>query len=191
MPPPVYCNNEACDKGHDLEADLYPVPDRGGISIGNPARRVEKQPVQNIAIEGVRDLSLDKAIAYSGGSNRRAQIDHATIRCGRQFHKTKNCMPTSVHQVTDPRPRPYCCASIGRAAAVLARVLLGLSVAGSGFGSMARNGARSRVWFPPWVNHERGRADGRSGHVGFPPIATNRCSTAKFRDVPGRNIPMP
>jgi hypothetical protein len=29
------------------------------------------------------------------------------------------------------------------------------------------------------------RADGRSGHVGFLPIATGFCRAAKFRDVPG------
>jgi hypothetical protein len=74
MPPPVYRNNEASDQGDDLEADLYPVPDRGGISISNPARRVEKQPVQKITIEGVRDFSLDKAIAYSAAAID-AQID--------------------------------------------------------------------------------------------------------------------
>jgi hypothetical protein len=68
MPPAVYRNDEAGDEGDDLEADLYPVPDRGGIPMGNPARRVEKQPVQNIAIEGVRDLSLDQAIAYSAAA---------------------------------------------------------------------------------------------------------------------------
>jgi hypothetical protein len=65
MPPPEYCNTEACDQGDYLEADLYPVPDRGGISMSNPARRVEKQPVQKITIGGVHDFSLDKAIPYS------------------------------------------------------------------------------------------------------------------------------
>jgi hypothetical protein len=29
-----------------------------------------------------------------------------------------------------------------------------------------------------------GRADGRSGQVGFPPIATEFCVAAEFRDVP-------
>jgi hypothetical protein len=28
-----------------------------------------------------------------------------------------------------------------------------------------------------------GRADSRSGHVGFPPIATDFCGAAKYRDV--------
>jgi hypothetical protein len=74
MPPPVYRNNEAGDEGDDLEADLYPVSDRGGIPMSNPARRVEKQPVQKISIEGVRDFSLDEAIAYSAAAIH-AQID--------------------------------------------------------------------------------------------------------------------
>jgi hypothetical protein len=56
LPPPKYRNNEACDQGDYLEADLYPVPDRRGISVSNPIR-----PVQNITIE-VRDFSLDKAM---------------------------------------------------------------------------------------------------------------------------------
>jgi hypothetical protein len=29
-----------------------------------------------------------------------------------------------------------------------------------------------------------GQVDGRSGHVGFPPIAIEFCVAAKFRDVP-------
>jgi hypothetical protein len=65
MPPPVYRNNEACDQCDYLEADLYPVPDWGGISMRNPARRVENQPVQKISIAVVRDFSLDQAIPYS------------------------------------------------------------------------------------------------------------------------------
>jgi hypothetical protein len=64
MPPPEYCNTEACDHGDYLEADLYPVLDWGGISMSNPARRVEKQPVQKITIGGVHDFSPDKAIPY-------------------------------------------------------------------------------------------------------------------------------
>jgi len=65
MPPPKYCNNEACDQGEYVEADLDPVPDWGGISMRNPARRVENQPVQKIAVAVVRDFSLDQAIPYS------------------------------------------------------------------------------------------------------------------------------
>jgi hypothetical protein len=37
--------------------------------------------------------------------------------------------------------------------------------------------------------HSRpGRADSRSGHVGFHPIATEFCVAAEFRDVPTREI---
>ncbi|MEH2567306.1 hypothetical protein [Bradyrhizobium sp. AZCC 2289] len=64
MPPPEYRNTEASDQGDYLEADLYPVPDRGGISMRNPARRVENQPVQKITAAVVRGFSLDKAIPY-------------------------------------------------------------------------------------------------------------------------------
>ena len=75
MPPPKYRNNEACDQGDYLEADLYPVPNRGGISISNPARAVENhQPVQKITIAGVLDFSLDKATLYSAAAID-AQID--------------------------------------------------------------------------------------------------------------------
>jgi hypothetical protein len=40
--------------------------------------------------------------------------------------------------------------------------------------------------------HSRpGRADGRSGYVGFPPILTGFRSAAEFRDVPQPDILMP
>jgi hypothetical protein len=65
VPPPEYRNTEASDQGDDLEADLHPVPDRGGISMRNPARRVENQPGQKITVAVVHDFSLDKAIPYS------------------------------------------------------------------------------------------------------------------------------
>jgi hypothetical protein len=65
MPPPECRNTEASDQGDYMEADLYPVPDRGGISMRNPARRVEKQPVQKITAAVIHDFSLDKAIPYS------------------------------------------------------------------------------------------------------------------------------
>src|ERR1022692_4515984 len=74
MPPPAYRNNEACDQGDYLDADLYPVPDRGGISMRNPARRVENQPVKKITTGVVRDFSLDQAIPYSAPAID-AQID--------------------------------------------------------------------------------------------------------------------
>jgi hypothetical protein len=56
LPPPKYRNKDACNQDNDLDANLYPVPDRRGISMNNPTR-----PDQNITIE-VRDFSLDKAI---------------------------------------------------------------------------------------------------------------------------------
>src|SRR5882757_7642717 len=75
MPPPEYRNNEACDQGDYLEADLHPVPNWGGISISNPARAVENhQPVQKITIAGVFDFSFDKATLYSAAAID-AQID--------------------------------------------------------------------------------------------------------------------
>ena len=64
MPPPKYRNNEACDQGDYLEAHYYPVPDRRGIPMSNPDRRVLKQvqnPGYRIRTVG-RDLSLGKAI---------------------------------------------------------------------------------------------------------------------------------
>ena len=95
MPPPEYRDTEASDQRDHVQADLDPVPDWGGISMRNPARRVEKQPVQKITIEAVRDFSLDKAIPYSAAAID-AQIDpddtsdnfikeklHANIRSSR------------------------------------------------------------------------------------------------------------
>jgi hypothetical protein len=95
MPPPEYRNTEASYQGDDLEADLYPVTDRGCVSMSNPARRVEKQPVQKITIGHVHDFSLDKTVPYSAAAIN-AQIDrddagdnfikeklHANIRSSR------------------------------------------------------------------------------------------------------------
>jgi hypothetical protein len=68
LPPPKYRNKEACNQDNDLDAHLYPVPDRRGISISNPIR-----PVQKIIIE-VRDFSLDKATPQFAAAIQ-AQID--------------------------------------------------------------------------------------------------------------------
>jgi hypothetical protein len=95
MPPPEYRNTEASEQGDDLEADLYPVPDRSGISMRNPARRVENQQVQKITAAVVHDFSLDEAIPYSAvaidaqidrddaGDNFLKQKLHAEIRSSR------------------------------------------------------------------------------------------------------------
>ena len=45
LPPPKYRNTEASDQGDYLEADLYPVPDRRGISMSNHFRPVYEQPI--------------------------------------------------------------------------------------------------------------------------------------------------
>jgi hypothetical protein len=68
LPPPKYRNKDACNQDSYLDADLYPVLDRRGISIGNPIR-----PVEKITME-VRDFSLDKAIAQFAAAIE-AQID--------------------------------------------------------------------------------------------------------------------
>ena len=88
MPPPEYRNTEASDQGEDLEADSYPVPDWGGVSMGNPARRVEKQPVQKITAAVVHDFSLDQAIPYSAVAID-AQIDRDDA--GDNFIKENSC----------------------------------------------------------------------------------------------------
>ena len=67
-PPAKYRDKEACNQDHDPDADLYPVPDRRGISISNPIR-----PVQNIIVE-ICDFSLDKAIPQFAAAIE-AQID--------------------------------------------------------------------------------------------------------------------
>src|SRR5262249_21832894 len=44
-PPPKYRNKEASNQETYLDADLYPVPDRRGISMNKPLRPVYQQPV--------------------------------------------------------------------------------------------------------------------------------------------------
>jgi hypothetical protein len=64
VPPAKYRNKEAPDERGNLEADCYPVPDRRGIPMSNPNRRVQKRvqnPVYRIRTPG-RDLSLGKAM---------------------------------------------------------------------------------------------------------------------------------
>jgi hypothetical protein len=57
-------NDQTGDQAEYLEADLDPVPDGGGVSVANPAWRLEK-PVQQIAAgEAVLGFSLDQAIPY-------------------------------------------------------------------------------------------------------------------------------
>jgi hypothetical protein len=58
VPPSEYRDKQACDQANCLDADLYRVLNRRGISMRNAAR----QPVQQIRIK-VGDLSLGKAIA--------------------------------------------------------------------------------------------------------------------------------
>jgi hypothetical protein len=70
-PPAKYRNKEACNQDHDLDADLYPVPDRRGISISSISNPI--RPVRKIIVE-VRDFSVDKAIAQFAAAIE-AQID--------------------------------------------------------------------------------------------------------------------
>jgi hypothetical protein len=118
MPPPEYCNNEACDQGGCLEADLDPVPDRGGISMSNPARRVENQPFQNITIGAIGDFSLGKAVPDDAVAID-AQIDRDDA--SDNFIKEKLHICSSSHWLHD---RLY--AAIGRVTAVIALGLPGL-----------------------------------------------------------------
>ena len=79
MPPPEYCNTEACDQGDCLEADLYPVPDRGGISLGNPARGVDAaQPAgEDAAARGLPRRRLHRD-ATGRREERAVQADEVT-----------------------------------------------------------------------------------------------------------------
>ena len=52
--PPEYHDKEASNQSEDHEADLYPVLDRGGVSMSNISVEVEK-------ISLGLDFSLDKA----------------------------------------------------------------------------------------------------------------------------------
>jgi hypothetical protein len=96
MPPPEYRNHEACDHRDDLEADLYPVKDRRGISMSNPIR-----PVQQIIIE-IPDFSLDKAIPQPAAPIE-AQIDRDDA--SDDFIKEKphaNIRSSSTDSMTEP-----------------------------------------------------------------------------------------
>ena len=121
LPPPKYRNKEACNQEDYLEADLYPVPDWGGVSMRNPARRVEKQPVQKITAAVVHDFSLDKAIPYSAVAID-AQIDRDDA--SDDFRKEKPHANIRLSS-TDPMTRPYH-SPIGRVTAVIALALPGL-----------------------------------------------------------------
>jgi hypothetical protein len=64
MPPPKYCNKETSDQRKYLKAHYDPVPDRRGVSMSNPNRRVHKRlqnPVDGIRTVG-RDFPLGQAI---------------------------------------------------------------------------------------------------------------------------------
>jgi hypothetical protein len=73
MPPPKYRKKEASNRANCPETDLYPVPDRLGVSMGNHFRPVDEQAFDKIIIE-VRDFSLDKAAPQFAAASD-AQID--------------------------------------------------------------------------------------------------------------------
>jgi hypothetical protein len=65
VPPPKYHHKEACNQEYYLNADLYPVPDRRGISVSDPIRPVRpvEKPVEKInMVVVVLDFSFDKAM---------------------------------------------------------------------------------------------------------------------------------
>jgi hypothetical protein len=94
LPPSKYRNNDACDQNVHLEADLYPVPDRGGIPMSNHFRPVYEQTTYEIIIE-IRDFSLHKATPQSAAAVD-AQIDRDDA--GDDFIKEK-LHATSVYRV--------------------------------------------------------------------------------------------
>jgi hypothetical protein len=58
--PAEYRDKQASREHEYPKADLYPVPDRRGVSLGNHLRPVDEQPVDEVIIE-VRDFSLGEA----------------------------------------------------------------------------------------------------------------------------------
>jgi hypothetical protein len=95
VPPPEYRNAEASKHETDLDGDLYPVPDRRGVSLNDAKRRVQKRAqnrIYDVTAEDP-DFSLDKAVPQLAVAID-AQIDgddashnfikkklHSNIRC--------------------------------------------------------------------------------------------------------------
>ncbi len=102
VPPPEYRNTDASKHGKYPEADLYPVPDRRGISMSNPRRPINQQ-AQQIRRVIVADFSLDKATPQLAAGND-AQID-----CGNasnDFIKEK-LHPSICSSSADSMTRPH------------------------------------------------------------------------------------
>jgi hypothetical protein len=105
VPPAKYRNNEASDQGDYLDAHYDPVPDRRGIPMSNPDRRVQKRvqkPVYRIRTEG-RDFSLGKTLPQFAVAID-AQIDRDDA--SDDFIK-KKLHSNSRSSSTDPMTRPY------------------------------------------------------------------------------------
>jgi hypothetical protein len=123
VPPAKYRNNEATDQGDHLEAHYDPVPDRRGIPMSNPNRRVLKKiqnPIYGVRTVG-RDLSLGKAIPQLAVAID-AQIDRDDA--SDDFIKKKlhsNIRASSARSMTRPHYR-----SLGKVRPVIALALPGL-----------------------------------------------------------------
>jgi hypothetical protein len=78
LPPPKYRDNAACRHHDDPEADLYPVADRGGISLNKPLRPAYEEAVDEAAVE-VRDFSLGEAMPqFAAGIDAQIDCDNAS-----------------------------------------------------------------------------------------------------------------
>ena len=99
---PAEYRDEQASKEHEYpKADLYPVPDRGGISLGNHLRPVDEQPVYEVVIE-VRDFSIREAVPQLAAAID-AQIDGDDT--GEDFIKEElhsNTRSSSAGSMTGP-----------------------------------------------------------------------------------------
>jgi hypothetical protein len=142
VPPPKYRNREASSQDRYLDADGYPVRDRRGISMNDQTRRVSKRvqnPVDHIGVKGL-DFPLGKAEPnFANGIDGQIDRDDASD----DFIKEKlHSNFRSSNAMTRPQD-----SSIGRATAVMAFALPGLSVAGFGVGSIACRAPARKIRF--------------------------------------------
>ena len=95
--PAEYRDKQASREHEYPKADLYPVPDRRGISLSNHLRPVDEQPVYEIVIE-VRDFSIREAVPQLAAAID-AQIDGDDARddfIKEKLHRPSVQVPTCI-----------------------------------------------------------------------------------------------
>ena len=153
MPPPKYRNTATSDQAKYLKAHQYPVPNRRGVSVSNPNRRVHKRiynPVDGIRTVG-RDFPLGQAIPEDAVAND-AQI-------GRD-DASDNFIEEKLHSNirasnTDPIPAVLRTQRQGSGGHCINPTRFG--VAGTGVGSIAEMRSRCAVFPASFGRCDRGQ----------------------------------